>query len=78
MFPERQDTVEFELQEDNNAEHWNLLSQTLKCGRAKSNHVRVNIIGNQGASETTIISRLHGKDAQTNIGNPAMHWKQVK
>lgn len=53
-----------ELQEEINAEHWNLLTQTLRCGRAKSNHVRVNFIGNQGAGKTTIIWRLHQKDVK--------------
>ncbi|XP_045177026.2 uncharacterized protein LOC123537390 [Mercenaria mercenaria] len=45
---------------DNN--DWDLFRKTLKLGRARSNHVRVNIVGNQGAGKTSLVKRLQEID----------------
>ncbi|XP_045169165.2 uncharacterized protein LOC123531925 [Mercenaria mercenaria] len=61
---DREGTDQLPLQEKIETKDWDLLCQTLRCGRAKSNHVRVNIIGNQQAGKTTLVKRLHNMDVQ--------------
>ncbi|XP_060598665.1 uncharacterized protein LOC132752367 isoform X2 [Ruditapes philippinarum] len=43
---------------------WKLYRRTLELGRARSNHVRVNIVGNQGAGKTSLVKRLQGVDVK--------------
>ncbi|KAL4222704.1 hypothetical protein ACF0H5_018745 [Mactra antiquata] len=43
---------------------WEKYSKTLKCGRAKSNLVRVNIVGNQSAGKTTLLKLLQKEKVQ--------------
>lgn len=47
---------------DLNNDDWILFRKTLKFGRARSNHVRVNVVGNQGAGKTTLVKRLQEID----------------
>lgn len=37
---------------------WRLLSMALSNGKASSNHIRVNIVGNQRVGKTTLMRRL--------------------
>lgn len=37
---------------------WKLYRQTLQNGKARTYHIRVNIMGNQGAGKTTLVKRL--------------------
>ena len=39
-------------------EHLQMLSIALREGKASSNHIRVNIVGNQGVGKTTLVQRL--------------------
>lgn len=52
------------MTENIEAKDWDLLNRTLRYGRAKSNHVRVNVIGNQNAGKTTLVMRLHNLDVK--------------
>ena len=49
---------------DLDEEDWKLYRKTLKFGRARSNHVRVNVVGNQGAGKTSLVSRLQEIDIE--------------
>ncbi|KAL4237678.1 Leucine-rich repeat serine/threonine-protein kinase 2 [Mactra antiquata] len=43
---------------------WKLYSKTLNDGSARSNHVRVNVVGNLWDGKTTLIQRLQGKNVK--------------
>ena len=40
------------------SEDYNLLYTAMKHGKAHSNHLRVNVVGNQDAGKTTLVKRL--------------------
>ena len=39
-------------------EDWDSFERTLRHGAARSNHLRVNVVGNHGVGKTTLIKRL--------------------
>lgn len=43
---------------------WKDFADTLRFGRAKSNHVRVNVVGNQNAGKTTLVKLLQNMDVK--------------
>lgn len=45
-----------------NSDDYVLFSKALQDGKARSNHVRVNVVGNQGVGKTTLITRLQRKE----------------
>ncbi|XP_045177045.2 uncharacterized protein LOC123537399 [Mercenaria mercenaria] len=45
-----------------NSGDWTLFRKTLKLGKARSNHVRVIVVGNQGAGKTSLVKRLQKID----------------
>ncbi|XP_052819911.1 uncharacterized protein LOC128245722 [Mya arenaria] len=42
-------------------EDWLMFYKAMVRGQARSNHIRVNVVGNQGVGKTTLVRRLQGK-----------------
>lgn len=51
-------------------EHLSQISTALRTGKASSNHIRINVVGNQGVGKTTLVQRLQRSLTSCESQNP--------